>query len=263
MRVRNRPALLALTLALAAALLLAACGGDGSGGGGSDGTPPAAIKVFAAASLTSAFNAMAEPFQAAHPGVKVTFNFAGSQQLAAQVQQGAPADVFAAADQANLGKVADLVDAPQVFARNELRIVVAKGNPKEVRGLADLAREDLIVVLAAPEVPAGRYARQALDAQKVTVAPRSLEENVKGVVSKVALGSADAGIVYVTDVLAGGDKIEGVPIPARQNVPAEYPIAVVKASKQLEAARAFVAFARSPQGQGILQRFGFGAGARG
>jgi molybdate transport system substrate-binding protein len=213
--------------------------------------------VFAAASLTAAFGKLGQEFTAANGGTRVTFNFAGSQALATQIRQGAPADVFASADATTMDKVADLVGTPRSFASNLLEMVVAKGNPKGVRSLADLARKDLKVVLAAPEVPAGRYARQALDARHVTVRPVSLEENVKAVVAKVALGEADAGIVYVTDLAAAGPEVEGVGIPREQNVPATYPIAVVKASRRQQRAEAFVALVRSDRGQRVLERYGF------
>jgi molybdate transport system substrate-binding protein len=135
--------------------------------------------------------------------------------------------------------------------------VVEKGNPRGVRGLADLARRDLKVVLAAPDVPAGRYARQVLDRAGVRVSPVSQEDNVKAVVTKVSLGEADAGIVYVTDVAAGGDKVEGVAIPTHQNVEATYPIAVVTASAHRPQAQAFADLVLSDQGQQVLQGFGF------
>jgi molybdate transport system substrate-binding protein len=242
----------------AVALLAAACGGNNDSGGGSgSNSSPTEIKVFAAASLTDAFNKIGQDFTAANPNIKVTFNFAGSQALATQIQQSAPADVFASADTTNMGKVKDLVGTPQTFASNLLQIVVGTGNPRAVKGLQDLSNPDLKVVLAAPDVPAGKYARQALDAQHVTVKPVSLEDNVKAVVTKISLGEADAGIVYVTDVTAGGDKVEGVDIPDDQNVPATYPIATVKASDHQSQAQAFVDMVRSDQGQQVLKSFGF------
>jgi molybdate transport system substrate-binding protein len=241
-------------VALVLAMLAAACGGNDSGAGAGS---PTEIKVFAAASLTVAFNRIGQDYTAAHPDTKVTFNFAGSQALATQIQQGAPADVFASADTANMAKVADLVGAPRNFASNLLQIIVAKGNPKGVKGLPDLANPDLKVVLAAPDVPAGKYARQALDARHVTVKPVSLEDNVKAVVTKVSLGEADAGIVYVTDAAAGGDKVQGVAIPADQNVPATYPIVTVKASGHGSQAQAFMDLVLSEQGQQVLKSYGF------
>jgi len=165
--------------------------------------------------------------------------------------------VFASADTTNMDKLKDLVGAPKVFASNVLQIVVEPGNPKGVRGLADLGRGDLKVVLAAPEVPAGRYARQALDAQKLAVEPVSLEDNVKAVVNKVELGEADAGIVYVTDVRAAKGRVEGVEIPISQNVPATYPIATVRTSGHQQQAQAFVGFLLSAEGQRALKSFGF------
>jgi molybdate transport system substrate-binding protein len=240
-----------------AALVLAACAGDDSSGGTSGAGSPAGIKVFAAASLTAAFNELGPQFTAANGGTKVTFNFAGSQALANQIQQAAPADVFASADVPNMEKVEDLVGSPQVFASNLLQIVVEKGNPKGVKGLDDLASNDLKVVLAAEEVPAGKYAKQILDRAGVRVQPVSLEDNVKAVVTKVSLGEADAGIVYVTDVSAGGDRTDGVDIPTEANVVATYPIATVKASGNQQQAQAFVNLVLSDQGQQVLQKYGF------
>jgi molybdate transport system substrate-binding protein len=244
-----------LAAVLAAALVLAACGDDDSGGS-SGAQSPSEIKVFAAASLTAAFNELGPRYTAAE-GTKVTFNFAGSQALATQIQQGAPADVFASADIPNMDKVKDLVGTPQNLASNLLQIVVEKGNPKGVRGLEGLANPDLKVVLAAPDVPAGNYAEQALEKANVTVKPVSQEDSVKAVVNKVALGEADAGIVYVSDVTAGGDKVEGVDIPEGLNVVATYPIATVKASKAQDKAQAFMDLVLSDQGQQVLKRYGF------
>jgi molybdate transport system substrate-binding protein len=238
---------------LVVAMLAAACDDDDAAGGSAASNE---IKVFAAASLTAAFNELGPQFTAAN-GTKVTFNFAGSQALATQIQQGAPADVFASADTANMDKVEDLVGAPQVFASNLLQIVVEKGNPKGVKGLGDLAGGDRKVVLAAPEVPVGKYAQQALDQAGVTVEPVSQEDNVKAVVTKVSLGEADAGIVYATDVTAGGDEVEGVDIPEQQNVVATYPIATVEASGNQAKARAFMDLVLSAQGQQVLHRYGF------
>jgi molybdate transport system substrate-binding protein len=250
LRTRTR---LAAVLA-AAALGLAACGGGGSGGSG--GQSPAEIKVFAAASLTAAFTELGRRYTAAQ-GTKVTFNFAGSQALATQIGQGAPADVFASADLDNMAKVKDLVATPQSFASNRLAIVVEQGNPRGIRTLDDLAGGDVKVVLAAREVPAGRYAKQVLDRAGVKVTPVSQEDNVKAVVAKVSLGEADAGIVYATDVAAGGARVEGVDIPREQNVVATYPIATVKAGKAQDAAQAFMDLVLSGQGQQVLHRYGF------
>jgi molybdate transport system substrate-binding protein len=254
---RRTPTRLAALLAVAALALAACGGGDDDSGGGSGAAAPGEIKVFAAASLTAAFTRLGEQYSAANGGAKVTFNFAGSQALATQIQQAAPADVFASADIPNMDKLKDLVGTPQNFASNQLQIVVEQGNPKNVQGLDDLADPDLKVVLAAPEVPAGKYAAEALGKAEVTVKPVSQEDNVKAVVTKVSLGEADAGIVYVTDVTAGGDKVEGVDIPEDQNVTATYPMATVKASKAPEAAQAFMDLVLLAEGQQVLKEHGF------
>jgi molybdate transport system substrate-binding protein len=247
---------LAAVLAVTA-LLLAACGGDDNTSSGGSSASPAEIKVFAAASLTAAFTELGKQYSSANGGTKVTFNFAGSQALATQIQQSAPADVFASADTTNMDKVKDLTGAPKVFASNLLQIVVEKGNPKGVKGLDDLAHSDLKVVLAAPDVPVGKYSQQALAKANVTVKPVSQEQDVKAVVSKVSLGEADAGIVYTTDVTAGGDKVEGVDIPEDQNVDATYPIATVKASKAQDQAQAFMDQVLGAEGQQVLKQHGF------
>ena len=241
--------------AAAVALVLAGCGGDDEPSGGSSAAP-GELKVFAAASLTAAFTELGQRFTA-NGGIRVLLNLAGSQALATQIQQAAPADVFASADTTSMDKVKDLVGTPQPFASNLLAIVVEKGNPKGVRTLGDLASSDLKVVLAAEEVPAGKYAKQILDQAGVRVQPVSQEDNVKAVVTKVSLGEADAGLVYVTDVAAGGDKVEGVDIPEDQNVLATYPIATVKASQAPDQAQAFMDLVLSDEGQQVLERHGF------
>ncbi len=238
-----------VTMLLAATVAVAACG-SASGG-------TVTMHVMAASSLTEAFTKLGAQYDAAHPGVKVVFDFAGSQDLVAQLKQGAPGDVLACADTSTMDSVADLVGTPQNFAGNTLAIIVAPGNPKMVKSLTDLADPSLKVVLAAPEVPAGEYAQQILDKAGVTVKPVSLEENVKGVVTKVSLGEADAGIVYVTDVTAAKGEVDGVTIPADQNVTAVYPIATIDASKLDAEARDFVTLVLSSEGQKTLQDLGF------
>jgi molybdate transport system substrate-binding protein len=218
------------------------------------------VTVFAAASLTAAFTDIGGAFMAEYPDAKVTFNFASSSDLVTQIGEGAPADVFASADNGNMTKLTDAgnnATEPAVFATNLLEIIVGPGNPKGITGIADLANEDLIVVICAPEVPCGKYAAQIFEAAAVTVTPKSLEENVKAVVSKVTLGEADAGIVYQTDVSAAGDKAAGVEIPDDVNVLAEYPIAVTKQAPNPEGAKAFIDFVASDQGQKILASYGF------
>lgn len=216
--------------------------------------------MFAAASLTGAFGEVRKAFTQLHPGVEIAYSFAGSQQLAAQIAQGAQADVFASASgtQMDVFVKADRVTGrPETFTGNVLEIAVEPGNPKGVKTLADLSRPDLKVVLAAPEVPAGMFAAQALEKAGVKVTPVSLENDVKAVVSKVQLGEADAAIVYHSDIVSGGDHIEGVEIGADQNILAQYPIVVLKDSPNPEAARAFIEFVKSEDGQVILKRFGF------
>ena len=217
--------------------------------------------VLAAASLTESFGALEKAYEANHAGTDVVISFGGSPALVAQIQSGAPADVIATADAASMQKLVDgrhLAGAPRTFAKNELAIAVEPGNPKHVESLADLARPDLIVVLAAEQVPVGKYAREALAKAGVQVTPRSLEENVKAVVAKVALGEADAGIVYETDVRSA-PKVASVEIPDAQNVVASYPIAPLATAKNADGARAFVEFVLSDEGRKILRGCGFAA----
>jgi molybdate transport system substrate-binding protein len=249
------PLRLLAVIALFTVLALAAS----SCGTASDTTAdqPRALSVFAASSLTDAFTRLGDDFTAAHPDVKVDFNFAGSNDLVTQVQQGAPADVLATADTTSMDKAGDLAGQSTTFAANKLIIAVAPGNPEHITGLADLARKDLKVVLAAPEVPAGKYAEEALAKAGVTVEPVSLEVSVKGVVTKVSLGEADAGIVYVTDVGAAKGKLEGVAIPDDQNAIATYPIATLNDGKHPDDAKAFIDLVLSAGGQKVLADYGF------
>ena len=237
--------------------LLTACGG---GAAAPATTLSGTASIFAAASLTDSFKALGTAFQAAHPGVTVQFNFAGSPTLVTQIEQGASADVFASADTTNMDKIkADgfAAGTPQVFARNKLAIVVAAGNPKGITGLADLAKPGVIYITAAPTVPAGKYALQILANAGVEVTPKSLEADVKSVVGKIQLGEADAGIVYTTDVKAAGTKVQGVSIPDSVNVIATYPIVEVKGTKNADLAKAFIAYVLSADGAAKLQSFGF------
>jgi len=220
------------------------------------------LTVFAAASLTEGFTALGAAFETAHPGTKVTLNFGASSALVQQITGGAPADVFASADESSMKRLTDAslgAGDPAPFATNRLEILVGTGNPKGIKGLPDLAGPGLAVVLCAEQVPCGKYAKQILTAANISVTPRSLEENVKGVVTKVTLGEADAGIVYVTDVLAAEDRGEGVRIPDAQNALAVYPIIVTKASANPDAAAAFAEYVAGPEGLAVLQTFGFGA----
>lgn len=218
------------------------------------------VTVFAAASLTDAFTTLGGEFEATRPGVSVTFNFAASSELSTQILEGAPADVFAAADTTTMSRLSDVdgtATDPVVFAINRAQIIVAADNPLSISTVADLADPDIVVVGCAPDVPCGRYATRILEQAGVVVTYKSLEENVRAVVAKVTLGEADAGIVYVTDVMAAGDAVAGVDIPDDINVTAEYPIAVMKSAPNSATARAFLDFVLSPRGQEILVSFGF------
>jgi molybdate transport system substrate-binding protein len=248
------------------ATALAGCGGgsagraDGSTAGGGRAVT-GEIDVFAAASLTEAFGELGTDFEAAHPGSHVTFDFGASSELAAQIAQGAPADVFASADRANAEAVvrAGLASGPpEVFATNSLTILVERGNPRHVRSLADLAAPELSVVLCATEVPCGKYAAQILSTAGVAVTPRSLEQNVKGVVTKVTTGEADAGIVYVTDAAAAADRTDQVDIPTARNAVATYPVVALRDASNRRGAAAFVDFVTGRTGRRVLARHGFG-----
>ncbi|WP_329624960.1 molybdate ABC transporter substrate-binding protein [Streptomyces sp. NBC_01255] len=266
---RRRAAAAALTAALL--VPLTACGNnddtkkDTAGStpsgstpsGSASAAPRANLTVLAAASLTNVFKTAGAAYEKANPGTRITFSFAGSQELVAQVSQGSPADVLVTADTKSMDKVKADTGTPAIIAKNRLVIATGEGNPFKVDELKDLADTKLKVVLAAPEVPAGKYSKQVLDAQKVTVKPVSQEPNVRAVLSKVELGEADAGLVYKTDAASAADKVDAVEIPDAQNAIAKYPAATLKDSKNAEAAAAFVAWLSSPEGQKILQDAGF------
>lgn len=242
-------------LALACVVVLVSCGGA---------SPTTAntgsVTVYAGSSLADAFKKAGEHLKVKDPRTDYVFNFGSSSTLATQITSGAPADVFASADDVNMQKLVDakLNDgAPTFFVGNRLQIAVAAGNPKQIAGLADLARPGLILVLAGPTVPAGRYSLDALRKAGVNVRPASQEVDVRAVLNKVALGEADAGIVYVTDVKAAGTRVTGVEIPEQHQVIARYPIVVVKDSKKPRLARAYVEFLLSDEGQTLLAEFGF------
>jgi molybdate transport system substrate-binding protein len=238
----------AIAAAAAVTILVATgCGGSSSGGGQTSG---ANITVFAASSLTNAFGDVGKAYDADNGG-HTTFSFAGSQELVTQIQNGAPADVVATADTTTIGQVAgELMSPAKTFARNTLVIVTAPGNPKHLKTLSDLARSSLQVVLADPTVPAGKYAAQALDDAHVTVHPRSLELDVRSVLTKVEVGEADAGIVYVTDAKSAGSKVASLPV-------ANSPVASYQIGALDQRGEAFVNEVLSAAGQAVLRQYGF------
>jgi molybdate transport system substrate-binding protein len=229
---------------------------------------PKELVVFAAASLREAFAELGQRFEQSHAGTKVVFNLAGSQELRSQIENGAPADVFASADQKHMQALVDDKEAaePKVFARNEPVLVVPKGNPAGIGELKDLPRAKRIVI-GVPEVPIGAYTLRILDAAsrrygsdfrgKVEARVVSRELNVRQVLAKVTLGEADAAIVYRTDAASSKQNVEVIAIPADLNVQAEYLIAVLTRSKQPALAGEFVRLVLSPSGGEVLARFGF------
>jgi molybdate transport system substrate-binding protein len=247
-------------MAVFAAIVLAACQVNHDVCACAELAPPPFLIVYAAASLQPAFDKvgkLAVDRRIATPN----FRYGGTQSLVREVIGGANGDVFASADRAYMSTLqgAGFVDGqPSIFAHNSLEIVVAKGNPKHIQTLADLSRPGLVVVLADPSVPAGTYAQQALSKAHVTVRPASLELQVTAVLNKVALGEADAGIVYVSDVVTSG-KVGGVTIPDDQNVVADYPIAVLKQASRRTVAQTFIDLVLSADGQAILKAAGFQA----
>ena len=219
------------------------------------------LRIAATSSLTEVFNDIGEQFMLANPDITIAFNFASSSDLALQISQGLPADVFASADVKNMAKVTDadlLHGQPIAFATNSLEIVVEKGNPLNIDSLAQIATPGLLFVTCPIEVPIGAYTAEVLRNAGVTVTPASLEENVKGILTKVALGEADAGIVYRTDILAAGNSVTGVPIADNVNVTTKYLIGALRDSQNQDASQRFIIFLSSEQGQKIFSQFGFG-----
>jgi molybdate transport system substrate-binding protein len=259
--------LLAATVVLAS--LLGGCSGDrdASDEQSADG-PRGELMVFAAASLTDGFTDIARAFEKAHPGVKVRLNFAGSQSLRTQIENGAQPQVFASANAKHMEALVDggQVQEPRTFAHNELVLVVPEANPAGIESLADLPKAKRLV-LAGPNVPAGAYAEQMLSkatslhgsdfVNRVHGRVVSRETHVRQTLQKVALGEADAAIVYATDAAAAGSKLKTIPIPAEVNVIADYPIAALADTPRSELGELFVQFALSDRGKKILDRHGF------
>jgi molybdate transport system substrate-binding protein len=264
-----------LLILIALGLVVAACGSSGSaatGNNSSQAAAPVKLNVFAAASLTEAFGDIAKQYHAAHPDVEITYNFNGSQLLEQQIANGAPADIFASADQAQMQKAssAGLVDNPQIFVKNRLVVIIPASNPGHISTLKDLAKKGIKIDMEASAVPAGLYSLQVLDnmgkspdygpAYESAVKANfvSQEENVKAVVQKVQLGEADAGFVYETDVTSAvANQVKIIDIPDTFNVIAQYPIAVTKDSTHAAQAQAFMQYVLSAPGQAILAKYHF------
>jgi molybdate transport system substrate-binding protein len=242
-----------------AGLLLAACGSSSKTGSSTDSNKlTGSITVLGASSLTTSFTDLATAFEASHPGTTINLSFGSSSDLEKSIEQGAPADVFASADQKNMTKLVaagDNTGKAVDFAKNRLEIAVEKGNPKHIVTLNDLTKPGLTVVLCDPSAPCGKYAAQVLDKAKVKLTPKSLEANVKATLSKVELGEADAAIVYVTDVKSSG-KVDGVQIPDNVNVLTTLPIVALKDSKHAALARAWVAYVVAHQSE-LVSKYGF------
>jgi molybdate transport system substrate-binding protein len=249
---------------VAGCLLVASCGSDDDASEGAttsgETTLSGTLTVVAASSLTDAFEMIATAFEADNDGVDVELSFDGSATLATAIIEGAPADLFASADEANLVRVADedlTSGEPVTFATNVLQIVVPAGNPLGIDSLDDLANPDVTLSLCGPEAPCGKYAAQAFGAAGLQVPPAGDQENVKGVLTQVQLGEADAGIVYLTDVLAADD-VEGIDLAAEEQVEATYPASVLAEASNPEAAAAFLAFLTGDEARSILEELGFG-----
>lgn len=239
-------------------------------GGGPGEAQERRVTVFAAASLTDAFRGLQGPFERKHPGWKLRFNFAASSLLRVQIEQGAPADVFASADPAQMHTLAATrwVVSPQVFARNGLVVVVPAGNPGRLQSAQDLGRPGLRIIGTGESVPIGRYSRQVLTKLAGTAGfPRdfaarvernivSREANVRAVLAKVELGEGDAALVYQSDARSSR-RVHIITLPAAANIVAQYPIAVTAGAPQRAGAQAFVQFVQSREGRAVLRRYGF------
>ena len=243
---------------VAAVLLLAGCGGSASGDGGA---PERQLTVFAAASLRGVFTELGQRFEAEHPGVEVSFSFAGSGDLASQVSEGAPADVLATADTATMQRLARdglAPEQPALFATNTLTIVTAPGNPEGVTSFADLADPGLAVVVCAEQVPCGAAARAVEEVTGTALSPRSEEASVTDVLAKVVAGEADAGLVYATDAAAAADRVAAVPFPEAGQVVNDYPIAVLPDAGSASLAQEFTDLVTGEAGRAVLAAAGFG-----
>ncbi|SDL76086.1 molybdate ABC transporter substrate-binding protein [Nonomuraea jiangxiensis] len=256
-------------IALPVALALAGVSGCGSGEPATSTTSASSsasaaggakeVTVFAAASLTETFTELGRTFEAAHPGTTVRFNFGSSATLAQQITQGAPADVFAAASPATMKTVTDasLASSPTTFVRNKLQIAVPADNPAKVDDLKDLTDPKVKVALCAEQVPCGAAAVKALDAAKLEVKPVTLEQDVKATLTKVELGEVDAALVYKTDVIASGGKVQGIAFPEADQAINDYPIATLAKAPAGDTAKQFVDLVLSQQSKDVLTKAGF------
>lgn len=259
-------------LALALLVAVAGCGSTDAAGpsssaanssASSSATLSGSITVLAAASLTESFQTLGAQFEQEHPGTTITFSFAGSSALATQIDNGVPADVFASASTKNMDSVVSAGKAsdPQVFTHNSLEIAVPPANPAGVTGVQDLAKPNVTVAVCQAAVPCGASAQSLFSKAGITVKPVTEEADVKSTLAKVTLGEVDAGLVYVTDVKAAGDKVKGIEIPAADNVSTDYPIATLTESANADLATAFVDYVRSANGQKVLTAAGFSSGS--
>jgi molybdate transport system substrate-binding protein len=247
-----------------AVVAMAGCSSSGSPSSASTNTPTKSaatgtITVFAAASLMGSFTTIGQQFDAAHPGDTVKFSFGPSSGLATEITSGAPADVFASASPKNMDAVVSAGDAsnPQDFAKNIAEVAVPPSNPGHVASVMDLAKSSVKVALCQPQVPCGKIAAEVFKNAGITVKPVTLQPDVKSTLTQVELGNVDAGIVYVTDVMAAGAKVKGIVIPANDNASTLYPIAAITKSTNLSIAQQFVAYVLSPAGQQVLAAAGF------
>lgn len=220
------------------------------------------LTVFAASSLTGSFTELGEQFETRHQGVEVRFNFDGSSNLAAQIAEGAPADVFASADAKTMDRVAQsgaVAGSPVVIATNTLRVVTPPGNPAGVTTLGDLAAPSVKTVVCAPQVPCGAATRALLEAAGVSVNPVSEEQSVADVLGKITNDTADAGLVYATDVIRAGESVESVEVDVAAGIVNRYPIAALDTATDAELARRFIDFVAGRDGRSVLAAAGFGA----
>lgn len=238
-----------ILVAAATAIALPGCGDGGD-----------TITVLAAASLTDALTSVGRTFEEDHPGTTVDLSFGPSSGLATSIVEGAPADVFASASPTAMDELVDagaVAGTPTDFAANVLSLVVPAGNPGDVRSLEDLARDDLLVGLCAPDVPCGQVAARVLEDAEVSPAPDTEEADVRALLTKVSEGELDVGLVYETDVRAAGEDVEGIALPDGAPAGTRYPIAVLDGAEDVDLARDFVALVGGPEGQRILRDLGF------